>query len=756
MVDRPTALAEVPGPNGANFVPYSPLVAYDAGSVGDGLQEVARAAGIIGLGGNDYFKVESYADEVAALAAAVDGDKLVYGRKAYDRTASLIIPPKSLILDLDGARFVMAANVPAIFARSGITGLFALSSDYDGSNVLNVTVPSGVLTDHFVIGGKGKIICNGGDPCNRNEGLRPARYRTAEWFVIHDIDNDNSQLILASPLRYTMSMDGQLTPPDPGNLAEVESYTVANNARVFMPVDASIGVLGGEIEYQDNRGGVWNTTAVDIQGWQGVHMDGMHVKNGYSQGVSSATYGGVYNNLRIENLSDFSVTGFSGNIGYGFNENGWYSLVTGLRGHKTRHLTSTGGSPVLLNETNEGLLFGWGRQVGSVFVNPVGGGQVSAVIDTHQGADDFSIIDAVVNGCESYGITLRGRNHKVIRPRINAERGILVFSEFQDGGLPDYPGLNGKDRPNLSSAYIESPTINCVREALNATAAEVGIGGRTNITVGAHDAVRALAGGLVDFIGGDHKIRVTGAAQASADEAYRGVLNATASTSVFGITGFQGVRVRPGANVTLDATAAADGSAMRLFSGATGCTMSVAGGMASALNNSFDLVHNGGTLAIDELADWSVTDTTATRETRSYFHTGPDGSVTGKGRVVALADDDVTFIDLPCDAGIFELAGYDNVVLGGLASALGVVVAFADPLSSTSERISLIPPGDTTYVEVLDNVVLTGTSGTDGKLCLSNHDNGNTPGASRIYINNRLGAAISFRWTLRGGDVQGS
>lgn len=710
--------------------------------------------GIIGLGGNDYFKVESYADELAALEAAVDGNKLVYGRKGFDRTASLVIPPKSLTFDLEGSRFVMMANVSGIYARSGIVGPFALASDYQiGSNILNVTPPTGVLSDYFTIGKPVKIVCDGRDPCNRNEGVRPAAYRTAEWAVIYGIDDGADQLILASPLRYVMSMDGQLTPPDPENLTEVESYTVANNARVFMPVDKSLTIIGGEIEYAEGHDASWTATAIDIQGWQGVHVDGARIKKGYSQGISSATYGGVYNNLVIENLSDFSRTGFSGNLGYGFNENGWYSSVTNLRGYNARHLTDSGGSPVALNETNVGSLFGWGRQVGTVFSNCVGGGQMSAVFDTHQGADDFSFVDCAANGGASYGFSVRGRNIQIIRPRINAERGIFVFSEFQDGGSPDEPGLNGKDRANLSSAHVESPTINCVREALSATAAVANVGGNANITVGAHDAFRALAGGLIDFSSGTQAVKITGTAEASD---YNGVFQTSLSTSVFGITGFQGFRWSRGSRMVLDAADATDSANMQLFKGVSGTDFHVLGGLVATLNNGFDTISSGVSPTIDQFAEYEISGTTAVREASMYPHAYPDGSKSASGRVVALADDAVTFIDLPCDAGIFELAGYDNVVLGGLASALGAIVAFADPLSSTSERIALVPPGNTTYVEVLDNTVLTGTTGTDGKLCLSCHDNGNSPGTTRIYINNRLGAAISFHWVLRAGNVQGA
>lgn len=698
--------------------------------------------------GSDYWKIASYADEVAALAAALDGDKLVYARDTFVRTQPLIVPAKSLTFILEGARFEMAANVSAIRARSGITGLFDLSADYViGSNVLDITVPTGVLSDYFTIGKAIKIVCDGRDPCNRNEGTRPAAYRTAEWAIIYGIDDGADQLILASPLRYVMSMDGQLTPPDPENLTEVESYTTANNARVFMPVDKTLTIIGGEIEYQAGHDGSWNATAVDIQGWQGVHVDGLHIKKGYSQGVSSATYGGVYNNLVIENLSDFDVTGFSGNIGYGFNENGWYSSVTNMRGANVRHLTDNGGSPVVINETSEGLLFGWGRQVGTVFTNCVGGGQKNAVFDTHQGADDFSFVDCAANGCESYGFTARGRNIQIIRPRINAERGIFVFSEFQDGGAPDEPGLNGKDRPNMSSAHIESPTINCAREAISTNAGYVTVSGAVNITVGAHDAFRALIGGLIDFSSGTQAVKITGTAEATD---YNGVFQTSLSTSVFGITGFQGFRWSRGSRMVLDAADATDATAMQLFKGVSGTGFDVQGGLIATLNNDFDAISSGVAPTIDRYAEYTISGTTATREARSYFNTSPSGSVSGDGFIQSLGDDTVVYIDLPVESGIFKV----NLNIGlpiGSSEARAAVIAFSTPTVGT-ERSSLTS-GDTTYYEVVDNNDFT-TPGTDGKLNISYKDPGTTPGFGRMYFNNRLGATIaSVNWVLEAGYV---
>lgn len=754
----------MPGPNGAGFVPYSPDIAYEPGSTGDAVKKTGQSAGIVGLGGNDYFKVNSYGDEVAALAAAQDGHKIVYGKRAYDRTASLVVPPKKLILGLEQSSFIMRANVTALTARSGITGLFALAMDYvPGSREVVITLPPGAkVSDYFKRNRRCKFLSNALDLCNRNEGVNAAQYRQGEWSIIWDIDDVNNKIILGSALRYIKGLDGQLTPPDPANRAEVYTYTVANNVRVFMPVDLTLNINGGSIEYEDEHEGAWSASCVDIMGWQGVRVDGLEIAGGYGQGISSACYGAVYENVTVRHLSDFARLGSGSALGYVFNENGWASSVTGLRGFDARHITTTGGSAVVADATTVGLLFGWGRQAGSVFTNCAGGGMTSAVFDTHLGADDFSFVDCAALSGQGYGFTARGRNIHIVRPRVQTARGIFAFSEYQDRGLPDLPGHSGKGRQNLTSCAITSPMIRCEREALSATAAYMAVEGRSDIEVGAYDAFHALSGGLMDFIGGRHDVRVTGAALSAGPLAQQGIFSAQLASAVYGITGLQGFRVGRAAAINIDAALANDALAMRLFAGPAGTDMEVKGGINAVLNNGFDALISGiagqagvGTLTVDQLADWSITGTAATREASMYPRKLPDGSWTASGRVVALADDGVTSIVLPVDSGIFELGCYDNVVLAGSASSLGVTIAFAAPLLSTSERTSLMAASNAAYVEVLEDSDFT-VPGTDGKLCIASSDSGNTAGFTRIYINNRLGAAISFHWQLRAGNVQGS
>lgn len=757
MVDRATALAEVPGPNGAGYVPYSPLLTYEPGSTGAGVKKLGQSAGIIGLGGNDYFKVEDLSEEAAAIVAAVDGQKIVYGRKSYDRTSPLVLPPKSIEYVLDGAKMNMLANQQAIYARSGITGLFALSANYvPGTLELTINVTSGVLSDYYRRGAVAKIVSNAVDPTNRNEGAQANQWRVGEWFLVYDIDDDNDKLILAAPLKYWQGLDGQLTPPDAANRAVVESYTTANNARVFTPVDASIAIIGGDIEYEEGHEGVWSAVSVDLAGWHGVHLDGLRIRAGYGMGIATTCYGAVLNDIRVDYLADFARVGGSASLGYGIGDGGSGTTISSPRIFNTRHPFSTTGSSGPVDSASVGILLGWGKTANSSIIGGIAGGQMSSVWDTHSGADNISFVDCVAQDGLSYGFHARGRNIRFVRPVSKCRLGIQALVEWQSNGGADLPGPSGKGRGALTSCYIDSPVIFGERAGLTAIGATIYLEGQSSIECGAHDAIRTPGGGLIDIIGGSHAIRINGKAQASDDVDNRGIFTGSDAPAEFGITGFKGTVVRRAARVSIDAAAAVDGAAMRLFDGEPGTSLEVQGGLSAVLNNSFDKIEGdgGGTLIVDQFADWSISGTTATREPFSYFHTYPDGSKSGSGRVVALADDGVTFITLPVDSGLMELVGYDNVVLGGTALSLGLLLDFADPTGSTSERSSLIA-GNATYVEVVDNVNFS-TPGTDGKLCLSNYDSGNTPGFTRIYINNRLGAAISFHWVLRAGNVQGA
>lgn len=757
MVDRATALAEVPGPNGAGYVPYSPLLTYEPGSTGAGVKKLGQSAGIIGLGGNDYFKVEDLSEEASAIVAAVDGQKIVYGRKSYDRTTPILLPPKSIEYVMDGAKFNLLANTQAIYARSGIVGLLPLSVSYvPGSLELTINITSGVLSQYYKRGRFAKIVSNAVDPTNRNEGTQANQWRVGEWFLVYDIDDDNDKLILAAPLKYWQGLDGQLTPPDAANRAVVESYTTANNARVFTPVDAKISILGGEIEYEAGHEGDWSATAIDMGGWQGVHLDGLRVRAGYGMGLSIGSYGAVINDFRVDYLADFSRVGGTASLGYGIADGAGGLTVTAPRIYNTRHAYTTTGSYGPVDSTNVGVLIGWGKQANSTIISGVGGGQSSVVWDAHSGADNIGYLDCVALDGQSYGHQARGRNIRFVRPISKCRLGISALVEWQSNGGADLPGPSGKGRGALTSCYIDSPVIFAERSALNAGGATIYLEGQSSIECGAHDAIRAVGGGLIDIISGSHAIRINGKAQASDDLDYRGIVTATDAPAEFGISGFKGAVVRRGARVSIDAAAAVDGVAMRLFDGPAGSNLEVQGGLSAVLNNSFDKIvgDGGGTLIVDQMADWSISGTTATRETSGYFHTWPDGSKSGCGRVVALADDAVTFIELPVDSGILELSGYDGVPVGGLAASLAAIITFADPLTSTSEKSSLVA-GDAAYIEVVENSDFT-VEGADGKLCISCRDSGNTPGWTRIYFNNRLDAPISFHWSLRAGNVQGA
>lgn len=339
------------------------------------LSNIRKSIGIIGEGGNDYFKVNSINDELNHLSVIQDGQKLVYSRKTYDRHAPVVIPNKSVDYIMDGAKFNVLSNTQAIYARSGVVGLFILSANYvPGSLELIINVTSGVLSNYYKRGRWAKIVSNAVDPTNRNEGSQANQWRVGEWFLIYDIDDVNNKLILGAPLKYWQGLDGQLNPSDPSNRPVVESYTVTNNARVFTTTSVDINIYGCEIEYEEGHEGPdgWSSAAVDIAGYQGFVVDGLRIHSGYGMGISTACFGSILRDIRCDYLADFSRVGGSASLGYGIGDGGSGTTVIAPRMFNTRHGYTTTGSSGPLSSTNAGILLGWGKTTNNTIINGAG------------------------------------------------------------------------------------------------------------------------------------------------------------------------------------------------------------------------------------------------------------------------------------------------------------------------------------------------------------------------------------------------
>jgi len=692
-------------------------------------------------------------DEIARMGTR---DKLrLRSGKTYAITSMLNFDGKSVLVDADGALLQVNANVAGMRANSGIVGPFALTSNYTpGGVTLTVASTTGLRVGSWV-----KIVSDAVDPGNRNEGVQSAQWRMAEWRRI--VTLTSTVITMSSALEFPYALSGELTPADPQLRSTVETYTTANNARVFGPALDYFVWEGGTWAYEDGHdatdGTGWRQNVMQLGGWDTPTIEGVEITRAYNNAFNLATYCGILRDCRARNLSNkFVIGGSSTNLGYGVSFSGYGETAFGGGGSNCRHVTTTSSVAVAINNATEANLYAWGPTMDASFIGMVGEGRNTPPFGTHTDAIRSRHISCRVNGSETWMFDIRGRDNWLIDCGGVGERGVQALTEWANAGAPDEPGCSGQGRANLTSVTISGLDIKVRRDALMANGAHMIVTGESKIECDTHSPVIMYGGGLMEFTGGRHRVLLTGRSNSGDFDDYRGVFTCDGPTPTeFGIVGYEGLKIHRGASVEIDATLAADTATMRLFNhDSTSKGTTLLGDLTATLNSNFDTIASSGTVTIDNNAGFTISGFTGTRETRSYFHTHPSGVIEGSGFVNDLADDGYVNITVPVSHGVVEVFLANDAPTGVLTS-VAMSMAFNDSSSSTSERASLLT-GDTTYCEVLANSRLNAGEGTDGKLVLSFYNQANTEGTAVLAIKNRLGAEHDVYWTLRGTAAFGS
>ncbi len=718
---------------------------------------------IRGISHGDVFIPEALTSAAinAEIARMGTRDKLrLRSGKTYAVTATVDFAAKQVLVDADGAKLSVTADVVAVSANSGFVGPLALSANYvPGARTITLASVTGLVVNRPI-----RIVSDAIDPTMRNSGTNSSQYRLGESAIIVSIDTGTKVVTLGGPLKYYQGLSttgGSVA----GDRAVVETYTTANNARVVQPSAFDFAWYGGEIAYEDGHdatdGTGWKKSAFSLVGYADPLVDGLLISRGYHIGINLITFGGRVNNCNVRNLSDYSVIGGSAsNLGYGVLLGGHGSTVTGLRGSNTRHLVTSSGTQITTSETDPGTLWKSGPTRDCTISDGVGGGQLSTVWDTHSDAHNWVFRDCRAIDGQGPAFNMRGRENRLIRPFGRCRYGISALQEFQDSGAPDLPWSSGQGRENATSLYVEGANIICEREALEARGGHIHLNGDNVFVSGSHDVLVAPAGGFIEITGGRTRITITGDANAYDDAGRNGIIDLDNASSAQGFSNSAtGFVLHRGASLDIFGTDAANlnGASpvnMMLFSSDSTTRCEVYGNMTAALNNNVTAIEEtAGRLTVDQHANFTITGTTATRETRSYFHTDPSGMVTGSGFINDLADDIATSFTVPVNHGIVEVFTTDAG--GSPVTAVAMSMAFNDNSASTSELASLLT-GNTTYCEVVVNTALANAGGTDGKLVMSYHNNSNASGGGKIYISNRLSQEIDLHWRLTGSTAFGA
>lgn len=462
----------------------------------------------------------------------------------------------------DGHQFIYTADGARIEFNGPISAVLDLATSYrSGSLTLTVSHAGRQLAD-FTPGSWIKIVSDVLDGWNRNRGNQAKQYRLGEWAQIRKVaDNRNgtATLTLVNLLKFTR---GFINVGNTHRLAEVDSYTTSNNARVFALSDEAFAWSGGTffIENAESHLGPsgWNTRSLfRVQGFVSPVVQNVVLGPGVGKGLEiQGCVDFKVNSARIRGLPDFAAKTTkgsvkAGNLGYGVSIGGcWGGTVNNLVAMDCRHAITEGGSTATANASAYGLLMSIGRTYGTRVNNPRVSGRFAAAIDTHQGAHAWVISNPWIEGTQDgVGISLRGPGHIVYAPIIRAERGIQVFSEFENSGGGDLPGLVGKGNQWMTSAIVVGGSIDCVDDALSVRNAQLTIEGGMKIRVRARNAF-TCSGGLLDFASGRIEVEVAGNPSANDNQSLSARdLVCTKSNPAYGITWMPKVVVRNGASI---------------------------------------------------------------------------------------------------------------------------------------------------------------------------------------------------------------
>jgi hypothetical protein len=538
---------------------------------------------------------------VSAVGGADDAERIINAFKAAPDGATILFDPgvesridrlvsigtggdgrnaRGIRVVANGHKFIYTADGARLEFNGPISALLDLTADYSsGSRALTISHRSGQLAA-FIPGRWIKIVSDALDGWNRNRGNQQGQYRLGEWALIRSVvdhGNGTATLALSDPLKFTR---GFINTGNARQLVEVDAYTRTNRARVFAVLCDRFSWEGGAFYVEDAEDHLgpngWNTRSLlRVQGFVRPVIQRVALGPGVGKGLE--IHGCVdftVNSPQVQGLPDFAARSTRGPVragvlGYGISIAGcWRGVVNDLVGKDCRHAITEAGSTASANSSTYGILLSMGRTYGTRINNARLSGRFSAAIDTHQGAHAWIISNPLVQGLHGgFGITLRGPNHTVIAPNISADRGIQVYSEFDNDGGSDLPGLVGKGNQWMSSAMIVGGTIDCTTEALVARNAYLTVQNGMRIRSRSHE-VFSSDGSVLDFASGTVDVEVTGTGSAGdvrSGRKQRAIFECGDSNPSYGITWTPGVIIRRNASVDVDAASVSSTGAMHVF-----------------------------------------------------------------------------------------------------------------------------------------------------------------------------------------------
>ena len=523
---------------------------------------------------------------VNAFNAAPDGATILFDPGGVSRISRLVSignggdvrTARGVRVIANGHTFVYTADGARLEFNGPISAVQDLAADYAaGSRTLMISHAGNL--GGFVPGGWVKIVSDALDGWNRNRGNQQGQYRLGEWAQLSQVvdhGNMTATLTLANPLRFTR---GFVNRGDASDLSEVDTYTRANNVRVFALLCDDFSWTGGTFYVENAAAHLgpqgWNTRSLlRVQGFATPVIRNVALGPGVGKGLEiQGCVNFSANGIQVRGLPDFPARTTRGSVrqgslGYGIAIGGcWGGEVNNLVAQDCRHAVTESNSTLPSNSPTYGLLLSMGRTYGTRINNPRVTGRFSAAIDTHHGAHAWVISNAIVDSAQdAFGISIRGPDHVVIAPNLRVARGIQLYSEFNNDGGADLPGLVGKGNRWMSSAKVIGGSIDCTTDALVARDAYLTIESGLNIR-SRSDQVFTCDGGVLDIASGGVGVQVTGSANPGpmAGKKQRSIFSSADSNPAYGITWAPGVLIRPPARVNVDASASADAAPVNVF-----------------------------------------------------------------------------------------------------------------------------------------------------------------------------------------------
>lgn len=472
-------------PDMGGTVPASTVTLDDGESVKDRLTKQKRFMSEFGAVGDAVVAnglLASGTDDTAALQAAFDwagarrGRKIVGDPGATYRLTSTITGAAPVNVDWNGAKIHVTANEGAFHFSAPLTGIYPLTTSYViGSTNLAATTGTALRPGTWV-----KVITNGVDPGDRDEGSNANQYRLAEWARV-GLGSTSTNIVLTRPLRFTECISPTSTV---GDEARVQSYTTGLNARVIVPDMKTFQWVGGGLSYEDGNEATWNAEGLVVQGYRDGLITGFEQTRGYSASINVQ---GCINFTAVKcSARRLQNDTSKGQFGYGLAIGGshtptaidcyWEDCRTGI--------TSTR-PPIPADSTSVTNLYRAGRTVGGQFTNCKGINFTSptgSVFNTHQDAEDWVFTSCIAENCAGVGFRARGRNISFINPvGIRCNGGIAAITDFSSTPPDSDFWTAGKTASDFTSMRVVNPDMSCIGPDpviyTNAVTADIVLGG---------------------------------------------------------------------------------------------------------------------------------------------------------------------------------------------------------------------------------------------------------------------------------------